>query len=50
MRQAHKKNENNETNQDIGLSRGGRNTKIHAVVDALLLDDCDFTNKQRIPQ
>ena len=24
-----------ETNQDIGLSRGGRNTKIHAVVDAL---------------
>ena len=27
--------ENAETNQDIGLSRGGRNTKIHAVVDAL---------------
>jgi transposase len=26
---------NAETNQDIGLSRGGRNTKIHAVVDAL---------------
>jgi len=24
-----------ETNQDIGLSRGGRNTKIHAVVDGL---------------
>ena len=24
-----------ETNQDIGLSRGGNNTKIHAVVDAL---------------
>lgn len=24
-----------ETNQDIGLSRGGRNTKIYAVVDAL---------------
>jgi hypothetical protein len=24
-----------ETNQDTGLSRGGRNTKIHAVVDAL---------------
>ncbi|WP_156130327.1 IS5 family transposase [Paenibacillus durus] len=27
--------ENAETNQEIGLSRGGRNTKIHAVVDAL---------------
>jgi transposase len=27
--------ENAETNQDIGLSRGGQNTKIHAVVDAL---------------
>jgi len=27
--------ENAETNQDIGLSRGGRNTKVHAVVDAL---------------
>jgi transposase len=27
--------EKSETNQDIGLSRGGRNTKIHAVVDAL---------------
>jgi transposase len=27
--------ENAETNQDIGLSRGGKNTKIHAVVDAL---------------
>ena len=26
---------NAETNQDIGLSCGGRNTKIHAVVDAL---------------
>lgn len=24
-----------DTNQDIGLSRGGRNTKIHAVVDGL---------------
>ena len=24
-----------ETNQDIGISRGGRNTKIHAVVDGL---------------
>jgi transposase len=24
-----------ETNQDIGISRGGNNTKIHAVVDAL---------------
>jgi transposase len=27
--------ENAETNQDIGLSRDGRNTKIHAVVDAM---------------
>jgi len=27
--------ENAETNQDIGLSRGGKNTKIHAVVDGL---------------
>ncbi|MBE0343600.1 transposase [Paenibacillus sp. 28ISP30-2] len=27
--------ENAETNQEIGLSRGGQNTKIHAVVDAL---------------
>ncbi len=30
-----KKAENAETNQDIGLPRGGRNTKIHAVADAL---------------
>ena len=27
--------ENSETNQDIGVSRGGFNTKIHCVVDAL---------------
>ena len=26
---------NSDTNQDIGLSRGGKNTKIHALVDAL---------------
>jgi transposase len=26
---------NAETNQEIGLSRGGKNTKIHAIVDAL---------------
>ncbi len=26
---------NAETHQDIGVSRGGKNTKIHAVVDAL---------------
>ena len=26
---------NSEVNQDIGLSRGGRNTKIHAIVDGL---------------
>ncbi|MDR3046778.1 MAG: IS5 family transposase [Bacteroidales bacterium] len=34
-RRGKKRAENAETNQDIGLSRGGRNTKIHAVVDAL---------------
>lgn len=32
---AEKDAENSETNQDIGTSRGGKNTKIHAVVDAL---------------
>ena len=35
MRLEQKTAENSDTNQDIGLSRGGRNTKIHAVVDAL---------------
>ena len=32
---ARKDAENAETNQDIGFSRGGPNTKIHAIVDAL---------------
>ena len=32
---AKKDAENAETNQDIGLSRGGPNTKIHTLVDAL---------------
>ncbi|MFB5762705.1 transposase [Paenibacillus medicaginis] len=35
MRQGQKRAEHAETNQEIGVSRGGRNTKIHAVVDAL---------------
>jgi transposase len=34
-RRRKKRAENAGYNQDIGLSRGGKNTKIHAVVDAL---------------
>ncbi|MFB5269204.1 IS5 family transposase [Paenibacillus enshidis] len=30
-----KRAEHAETDQEIGVSRGGRNTKIHAIVDAL---------------
>ncbi len=35
MHLVQKRAENTVTHQDIGVSRGGRNTKIHAIVDAL---------------